>query len=257
MPDPSKWKSLVKLALRHLCLAVKILDRVCRLGGGDLSPPAAKTLPKADELAGEFPVAAAAATDQAAADRPQASSFILDEPTADELNAGDYLTFDRVEIRGRVGTDENREVKINFKPPVRLDRREHAVLTMLARLARCAAIAAKTGGKPLPAFLPVRVMVAIIDGFCRPGGRLAGRWPYPMEADIHRTVHKLRGRLGDLGFNPNLIESGQRFAGYRLSTPPSKISVDPAEDAFWTALFYAVLRAQAQRGSGEEGAAAA
>ena len=46
--------------------------------------------------------------------------------------------------------------------------------------------AARVGKKPLPAFLPVSSIVAILNKLAADGGALAGRWPYPGDEDVHR-----------------------------------------------------------------------
>jgi len=162
----------------------------------------------------------------------------------EQIHAGDSVTIDVVEIRGRLGTQDHRELKINYKPPLRLDRREHTLLLILAWLAKCADTRSKKGGKQLPAFIPVKAILAIILALTAEGGLLAGRWPYPIEADVYRCISKLRRRLREQGFNPKLIESGQRTAGYRLSTPVNRILVFPADEStvrFWAGLFDPVL----------------
>jgi len=254
MADSSKSKPLLALALWYLSLAVKILQHLCRLGGTALSEPAARNLVKTDALIADPSKPFTVGAIEAVADPPQPPLSLRDKPTPEQSRGEDFLTVDRVEIRGRLGTNDHRELKINNMSPIRLDRREHAVLLILAWLARCAVLAPATSKKPLPAFMPVKTIVAIIDRLTAERGPLAGRWPYAMETDIYRWVNKLRRRLKERGLNPNLIESGQRLAGYRISTPVGRIILDATEqraEKFWADLFDSVLHVPG--GSGEEG----
>jgi hypothetical protein len=251
MAAPRNSKTLAALALWHLCLAVRVLQRMLRLGSNALSD---KTLAKADDLLGDFPEASAKSQVAGPSGMAPASGSLLPLGAPAHVPTGDFLTIDIVEIRGRLGSDDNRELKINGQPPLRLERREHAILLILGWLAKCAALPPKAGRKPLPAFLPAKVIVQIILRLTAEGGPLAGLWVSPCELDIYRSVNELRRRLRERGFNPKLIESGQRKTGYRLSTPVSHIILNAAEvprEGFWAELFGVVLGGQG--GSGEGG----
>ncbi|HOX55994.1 MAG TPA: hypothetical protein P5205_03060 [Candidatus Paceibacterota bacterium] len=162
----------------------------------------------------------------------------------DPESSGDFATVDKVEIRGQLGTTEQRALKINGKPPLSLNLREHLVLLILGWLAKCSAKAAASGKGQFPDYLPVGVIVKVILTLTAEGGPVSGRWRVPCELDVYRCVAKLRRRLRELGFSPNLIESGQRLAGYRLSTHVNNIILAVAteqQEKFWANLFQDVL----------------
>jgi hypothetical protein len=239
MPDKNKSSVLVKLAVRHLVLALRLLQR--------LNPR-----PTPDIKGGALPALATVPLEHPVSLLPEGSDNPLDSLLSlvrrrmiDQLRDGDFFTNDVVEIRGRIGSKDNRDLKINGRPSFKLDRREHTVLLILAHFARYAARAKQAGKKQLASFLPVSAIVATLIRLTDEGGLLAGRWPYPTYTDVYRCVNKLRSRLLKAGFNSNFIESN-RGAGYRISTPVTNLILGGSQEAsekFWATLLDSALSA--------------
>jgi len=228
MADVDKLNVVLADVVRHVTLALELLHRVGAL--------------PAREHTGQLFTQAKKAEDGYPLD---ALMSLLRRHLLEQMRQEDLLTSDIVEIRGRLGTEDSRELKINGWPPLKLGRREHLVLTVLAQFARYRAQAPQTGRRHLSGFLPVSIIVGVIDQLTGDGGPLSGLWPTPMELDVHRCVGKLRGRLQAASLNPLLIESGQRGAGYRLSTPAGNVVVEDGQappKSSWAAFFESVVR---------------
>jgi hypothetical protein len=54
-------------------------------------------------------------------------------------------------------------------------------------------------------------------------------WHYPTAEDVRRAIMALRRKIRDAGGNPELIESGRRTKGYRLSTPDVEVADGASE----------------------------
>ena len=160
------------------------------------------------------------------------------------VREGNFYTNDIVEIRGCLGIEDSRELKVNGRPPLSLDTLQHTILLILANFARYVALRAQAPGKHAPAFLSVKSIVAIIDELTGTEGSLAGRWPGLTFVDVYRSVSELRGFLFKAHGNPNLLESGPRGAGYRVSTPAANLILNGGQEpkgTTWAALFDRVL----------------
>lgn len=231
MTTETKCNALMTQALWHLWLANMLLLEISRLRDGPAKAEPATPRNKDDPPAAPL-VSLPADAEAAPSGSPSPPLSIHGQGMTAQSSTGEFLTNDKVEIRGLLGTNDNRELRINSKPPIRLDRREHAILVILARRAKNNAAVAHTGRNPVPSFVSAKAFVAIIQKFISKEGPLAGLWPYPDETDIYRSVHRLRSYLLEQGFNPNLIESGQKGAGYRLSTPPENIRISPDDNLY-------------------------
>jgi hypothetical protein len=148
----------------------------------------------------------------------------------EQIRDGDISTNDVVDTRGRLGTQDSRDLKINGRPPLKLDRREHLVLSVLAQFARYVAEAARADKGQLSAFLAVSAIVPIVFNLTRAGGSLFVLWPAPIESDVFRNINKTESRLRSGGFNLNLIESGHRGTGYRPSTPLDNLILEAGQE---------------------------
>jgi hypothetical protein len=149
--------------------------------------------------------------------------------------------FSRVEIRGRLGTPDQCEVRIDRYPLITLWRREHMVLLILAWFAKCFATASQAGRNGFPSFLRASVIADIIERLTAPDGPMPGRWSAPISGDVYRSIGNLRDLLKD---QSSLIETGERPAGYRLAVQADKIilkDVGP-QRKYWAALFDSLLR---------------
>lgn len=240
MADSGKSRALARLALWHLLMAIDLLKRLYRPFASELSAiSGGKSLPIAVEKT-------LAPVELATAENPSLDVLkrLWQQQRIEEIRKMEYFTNDIVEVRGRLGKEDNRQLRINGQPPVKLDRREHTVLLILAYFGRYISDPARASKKHLPAFMPVSAIVGIIDKLTAGGGPLAGLWPYPVDLDVHRCIGSLREVLLESGWNRKLIESGQRGAGYRVSTLASNLFLDEGQEdweAFWAALFDAVL----------------
>lgn len=248
MADARISKALLAMAWWHVWSAARILHWLVRSLGDTRSEKAAeKTGLVTNEC--QPPISVVPEAGPAAASQPFGSSPSLAAPL---ICKGDFLTNDIVEIRGRLGSDDRRDLTINGQIPLRLEFREHVILLVLGWLSKCAALPPKPGRSPLPTSAPAKVIVEVLDVLTAEKGPLAGYWNYPSDLDIFRSVSKLRRRLRKRGFNPNLIQSGPRNVGYRLSTPASQIIVRVVDEpwaGFWAQLFDALFGGRG--GSGE------
>jgi len=244
---PLQNKSLAFQALWHIYLAMKILMKQIRSEDAKTAELADKMLNGVSGLAGtaEAPGREAEMPSGAAAAEPAPPSSAEAPAAKVEGAAGRFLTVDTVEITGRLGTKDQRELRINGHLSLQLGRQLHLILLILAWLPKCARRAAEAGAPPLPQFLPVSAIVAIVIELTQEGSLLAGCWSDPVEADVYRHICRIRKKLRRKGGNPNLIESGQPQAGYRLSTAVSNIILDHAADPpeeFWLKMFQKVLQ---------------
>jgi len=155
-------------------------------------------------------------------------------------------------IHGGLGAKDHCELRVNDEPPIRVERREHTLLLILAWFAKCSAAASQEGPNALPPFLPAKVIAEIVYRLTLGGGPLAGRWPYPTADDIYHSANEIRGLLDRRGLNRTLIETGERPSGYRLSTPARNITLKDAgpSQKFWATMFASVLPSRG--GSAEE-----
>ncbi|PWU21227.1 MAG: hypothetical protein C5B50_02250 [Verrucomicrobia bacterium] len=154
-----------------------------------------------------------------------------------------------LEIRGRPGIGDQCEVRINKAPIIVLQGRERLVFLVLARFAKWLAAASPADRKSLPLFIRAKVIAEILDKLTTADGPMPGRrWRYPMDVDVHRSIGELRGLLKT---NSNLIETGPRPAGYRLSPRINQIILKDAglPEKYWSAMFNSQLRKRG--GSGE------
>ena len=130
-----------------------------------------------------------------------------------ELRTQGFKTNDIVEIDESIvdllGTSQ---IKINGIA-IDLEMRELLVVFVLARKARGLASARGTSAP----FITVSILIAEIDRVKAEANR-SELWVNAIDTDVHRAVASLRKKIGEAGFNRNLIEN-KRNNGYRLSTP--------------------------------------
>src|SRR5207248_1274588 len=101
-------------------VAVKLLQRLCLLLGTRSAPtledyPALAPIAEAPGVSGPGGEGAASPLD--------ALKAVLQEQMLEQIHNGNFFTNDRVEVRGRLGTEDNREMKINGIPPLNLEKR--------------------------------------------------------------------------------------------------------------------------------------
>ena len=164
----------------------------------------------------------------------------------EQQNEGDFLTIDLVVILGRIGTDDARALKVNDRGPAELGVREHLLLVILAHYAKYVSVVRRNHLRPISWFLPANTIADIIDRATREGGLAIGRWPDPTGDDVYHAVNRIRKLQRGKLMNRNLIERGQKGAGYRLSTHTDNILIDASDDfstGYWAKMFeWALLR---------------
>jgi len=109
-------------------------------------------------------------------------------------------------------------VLVNGSTEIRVDRREFLVLVVLAE--ECGA------------FLSIEYILekitAINEAFNRLNHRLEEEcmfWPYPCQCDVYAAVKRLRTKLNANGGKAELLESGGRAKGYRLTLPSKNVEL--------------------------------
>lgn len=150
---------------------------------------------------------------------------------AEEILAEGYHVGDKVFLRGGPRPHILRRLRVNGRAPVYLDNREFLILFILA----CHGKTLKGLPCPFPVegdeFLSAAEILDAIDRF------KASRPSVPYEvfqdaidSEITRVISDLRkNRLQPKGINPQLIETGPRGTGYRLSAPPGNVTLDLVE----------------------------
>jgi len=160
-----------------------------------------------------------AADDSRPQDNPPGSPF------PQELVAEGYKTNDPVDLSGGLGRRTLKRVRVSGAPPIYLDQRQFLVLFILA----CHRLTQKGLPAPFPVpgapFLSAAAILEAIDRFQECSGASLSVLANGIDADIARVVFGLREKLRKNGLNPNLIETGPRGTGYRLSTPPANVTV--------------------------------
>jgi len=148
-----------------------------------------------------------------------------DSPFPEELVAEGYKTNDRVDLSGGLGRNMLKRARVSGAPPIYLDQRQFLVLFILV----CHGLTQKGLPAPFPVlgapFLSGAVILKGIDRFQELAGASLSVLANAIDADIARVVYALREKLRKNGLNPNLIETGPRGTGYRLSTPPANVTV--------------------------------
>lgn len=136
-----------------------------------------------------------------------------------QLREAKYKTNDMIEIIGGVKTPE-KQVRINGRDPIHLNQEQLVVLLVLAAHARTLAGLPSPRSVPGRSFLGTQEILQEVDKWRREEPALAALWINATFDTLHRTICKLRRKIGK-----NLIESGQAGeGGYRLSTPASNIT---------------------------------
>src|ERR1043165_5982728 len=229
MANKEKSRVLAKLIQWHLTVALRLVGHLIEalLGGSDPSQEDPATLAPAEE--GSVTSGPASGELGPGLDAYKA---LLEQERIEQVQKGAFVTNDIVIVLGRLGTLDHREVRINGNPPLKMERRLHAMLVIWAQFARYASEARQAGREHMPTFLPVKPMLEVIKRLSGVGGPLAGQWRAPTADDVHRLVGKLRDLLEEAGLNRNLIESGPPGTGYRISSLPSTLIPDEAAEAW-------------------------
>jgi hypothetical protein len=194
MAGGEETKAMAWRALWHVGVAFRLLQRLDRrLDPNSAAEPEAKSLLRAAAEPLGLPTLG---KKEAGKSSPDSLMSLLRERMIDQVREADAFTNDVVEIRGRLGAEDNRELKINGRPPLKLDHREHSVLLILAYFARYVAEGSRASKKRLSAFVPVNSIVAIIDKLTSAGGSLSGRWLYPVDVEIRVSSFHSSGQFG-------------------------------------------------------------
>jgi hypothetical protein len=145
---------------------------------------------------------------------------ILTDMRIREITEAGFLTNDIVQLTGGFGKEDTRQMKINGQPAIKLDRREFAVMLVLAKHAVSTRVS--PDDRPQRVYLPVKQILAEVDKLNKAPKESATDfwfWRYPSADDVRRCISRLRKRIHEVGGNERLIESApQRGGGYRLST---------------------------------------
>ncbi len=133
----------------------------------------------------------------------------------------DYKDNEHISITGDRFGAQKKEVVVNGSTEIRVDRREFLVLAILAEECRKS-----------DAFLSMDDIVERITTVNELFNRLNHRlheermfWPYPCECDVYAAVKRLRTKLNANGGKAELLESGGRAKGYRLTLPSKNVEL--------------------------------
>jgi hypothetical protein len=137
-----------------------------------------------------------------------------------EIMAEGYKTNDLVTLSGGLGGAK--ELRLNALV-LELDAREFMLLFILGRAAKRRASGQVPG--PHSMFVPVADILAEVERVRQTQPALQDLWRYPVAEDIRKAVFSLRAKIESGRGNVNILESGQRGVGYRLSTAPRNIEV--------------------------------
>jgi hypothetical protein len=239
MTPDGKSTSSFELGLGHLARAIELFQQHAE----DLGSPLAasfkdkRSLPPVAEPAGATGPAAKAAAFPLAV-----LKAALQQERIEQLHAGHFATNDILEVWGSLGAEENRAWRVNDKLPQDLQAGEHTVLLILANFGRYVFDPARAAKKHLPLFLPVKSIMAILDDLTAEGRPLFGRWDNPTYANVYRWVSQLRAKLNAPGGSRDLLQTGPRGDGYRISTPPLNLILDDSQED-WRAFWFPVLDA--------------
>jgi hypothetical protein len=124
-----------------------------------------------------------------------------------------YATNDLVTLQGSFHAGQ-KELRVNGAA-FDLDLREFLFLYVLGR--RLLKLAAEEDAAA-SSFLTIKEILDDIKAVRVEQRIPEDRWRYPVPEDIRRVVNSLRNKITAAKGNENLIESGQRGGGYRLST---------------------------------------
>lgn len=147
---------------------------------------------------------------------------------------GRYSTFDLVEIDGSWDSPGRFLLRVNGGKVPTHSRAEQVMVLLLVEHARL--VAARKG---VPVYVPAKSMVTLVEELTREGAPLTRSWQ-PVYSEFYHAVSNVRSKLSSKRLNPHLIESGEKGAGYRLSTPFVCISYAGCKrygEEFWAGLF--------------------
>ena len=135
-----------------------------------------------------------------------------------QVQAENYATNDLVTLIGSFHSGR-KELRVNAAV-FDLDLREFLLLYVLSRRLKKLGGTEDAPANPPTPFLTLNEILQEIEAVRTEQRIPEDRWRYPSVEDIRRVVSVLRSRIAQAKGNENLIESGQRGEGYRLSTAP-------------------------------------
>lgn len=144
-----------------------------------------------------------------------------------EIYSERYLTNDVVDIRGGFRKQDPHELRINGTS-IDLDRREYVLIYVLGCQARTRKGLSSPRRVPGGPFLSTSQILDEIDRIKQDNAALDDTLQDVIYTDLHRIVFDLRKKIADALANPNLIQTGPRGAGYRLSTLAWNVRFKPA-----------------------------
>ncbi|NIA12752.1 MAG: hypothetical protein GWP08_01635 [Nitrospiraceae bacterium] len=147
-----------------------------------------------------------------------------------ESRARRLQTNDLVVLRGGLARDDARALVVNGLESISLSRREFLFLLALAQDPQKPLWAldefCQAGYIPMEQLL--KRVVTIQSRWLKAAGfeETEEFWVLPMPEDVRRLVNAIRAKLGKVGVNTKLLETGADRCGYRLSTPRRQISIE-------------------------------